>query len=256
VAIQAGGSRRPFFFLHGQWQGGGFFCYPLARAVGPERPFYSVEPYRFDGLTVPPRFEAIAAEHLRSVRAVRPRGPYALGGWCNGGLLAYEMARQLRAAGEEVDLLVMMDPVGLVYPRYLRVAHRLVREVGDALRVGRGRQLDWLLRVRHAYRLPGQVWSVVRSPDHTVRGGSWEFGRSDYPGVYDWVAMDYRPADRFTGRSVFLLSAGQPFRRGWRDHEAAGGAEVHVLRCTHATCLGERLDELGEHLSRALAAVP
>nr|MDP9121156.1 thioesterase domain-containing protein [Acidobacteriota bacterium] len=43
------------------------------------------------------------------VRSLQPHGPYRLGGWCVGGLFAYEMTRQLRAAGEEVELLVLID---------------------------------------------------------------------------------------------------------------------------------------------------
>jgi thioesterase domain-containing protein len=87
------------------------FCYPIARTLGSDRPFYALDPYRFDGLPVPPSFEAIAAAHVKSLRAVEPVGPYALGGWCNGGLLAYEMARQLHADGQVVEDLVLLDPV-------------------------------------------------------------------------------------------------------------------------------------------------
>src|SRR5205807_2008150 len=105
------------------WQDVGFYCYQLARALGPEQPFHALEPYRFEGLPAPPPFEELAAAHLRAVRAVQPAGPYRLGGWCNGGLLAYEMARQLHAAGEEVDRLVLMDPVTLVYPAPMRLLH-------------------------------------------------------------------------------------------------------------------------------------
>ena len=57
----------------------------------------------------PQTVEAIAANRLQAVRAARPHGPYALGGHCNGGLIALEMARQLRAEGERVEAVVMID---------------------------------------------------------------------------------------------------------------------------------------------------
>src|SRR5207249_7517229 len=110
VAVQTGGSKRPFFFLHGQFEGNAFFCYSLARDLGQDQPFYVLEPYRFDDLPVPPTFEAMAAAHIKSLREFQHEGPYLLAGWCNGGLVAYEMARQLQAEGQKVDLLVLMDP--------------------------------------------------------------------------------------------------------------------------------------------------
>src|SRR6266568_3755424 len=76
VVIQAGGNKRPFFFLHGQWNSEAFYCYPLARDLGPDQPFYVLEPYTFEGLPVPPTIEAIAATHIKLMRSVQPEGPY------------------------------------------------------------------------------------------------------------------------------------------------------------------------------------
>jgi len=72
LAVQASGSRRPFFFLHGDWTGGAFYCFDLSRALGSEQPFYVLEPYKFGGLQVLPTLGEIAAAHLESLRAVQP----------------------------------------------------------------------------------------------------------------------------------------------------------------------------------------
>src|SRR5690349_18971938 len=64
VPVQTQGTRLPFFFLHGQYEGNAFFCYPLAGELGPDQPFYVLEPYNFDGLSGMPTFEEIAATHL------------------------------------------------------------------------------------------------------------------------------------------------------------------------------------------------
>jgi pimeloyl-[acyl-carrier protein] synthase len=255
VEVQRGGSKRPFFFLHGQFKDGPFFCYPLARSLGLDQPFYALEPYSFEGLRTPPTFEEIAAAHLRSLRAVQPEGPYLLGGWCNGGLLAYEMARQLRAQDQRVELVVLMDPVDLVYPRRLRALHGTVSRAGKLLRLGKDSQLDWLLRLRHLAASPRHVYRYLRYPAYRRDRASWRFGRGDYPGVYDWIAMGYRPADLYPGKIVFLWSVTQPFRRGWSAVEAANDVEVHVLPCEHITCLNEYLDDLGELLRLRLAAI-
>src|SRR5579885_2767268 len=98
-----------FLLPTGDAKGGAFYCRKMARQLGAEQPFYILEPYKFDGLRVLPTFAAMATAHLELIRSIQPEGPYQMGGWCNGALLAYEMARQLRARGQTVSLLVLMD---------------------------------------------------------------------------------------------------------------------------------------------------
>src|SRR5437588_1598546 len=148
VMIQPGeGSKRPFFFLHGNWKGTAFFCFSLARELGLDQPFYALEPYQFDGLPVPPTVETMAKAHIKSMRSVQPQGPYLLGGWCNGGLVAYEMARQLHAAGQTIDLLVLMDPMYLGYRTRRRLLRGVISRLGDLMGHGQDKQLDWFLRL-------------------------------------------------------------------------------------------------------------
>ena len=54
VPVQTSGSRRPIFYVHVHIEGGAFYCFTLARDLGSDQPFYALEPYRFDGLRVPP----------------------------------------------------------------------------------------------------------------------------------------------------------------------------------------------------------
>jgi thioesterase domain-containing protein/acyl carrier protein len=108
--VQAGKGKRPFFFLHGDFNGGGFYCRNLARHLDPDQPFQVIHPFGLAGQPAPVSMEDMAAEHLKLVRAVQPEGPYLLGGHCNGALEAYEMAQQLHAAGQKVGLLLLIDP--------------------------------------------------------------------------------------------------------------------------------------------------
>src|SRR5579885_2360787 len=162
VEVQVGGTRRPFFFLHGQKESDAFYCFQLARELGADQPFYVLERYSFDCLAEPPTIEAMAAAYLKSVRAVQPEGPYLLGGWCNGGLIAYEMARQLHAEGQAVDLLVLMDPGFLVYPTNFRSFRDLVSGFGDLMGLGQDKQLDWYLRLRYTYRYARHGYRYLR----------------------------------------------------------------------------------------------
>jgi hypothetical protein len=109
--IRADGVRPPFFFFHGDFDGGGFYARELARQVGPEQPFYIFHPLGLDGGQVPATIEAMADEYLQALRSFRPTGPYLLGGYCNGGLIAFEMARRLQAQGEQVDFLLAIDTI-------------------------------------------------------------------------------------------------------------------------------------------------
>jgi amino acid adenylation domain-containing protein len=108
VEIQQGGARTPFFFLHGDFNGGGFYCRNLARYLGPDRPFVVLQPHGIDGQQVPKTIQAMAADHVGTLRAFKPNGPYLLGGFCNGALVAFEMARQLHAQGQQIERLVLM----------------------------------------------------------------------------------------------------------------------------------------------------
>jgi len=119
------GRQPPLFFFHGDLNGAGFYCRDLARHLGPEQPLYAIHPLGLDGGPVPPTIEAMAAEHLALIRQVQPHGPYRIGGYCNGGLVAYETARCLAEAGELVEPLVLI--AAAADTRLRRVRHVLAR---------------------------------------------------------------------------------------------------------------------------------
>ncbi len=114
VEIQAGTSGPPFFFMHGDFDGGGFYCYQLARFMGPSQTFYAIQPHGLPGRPVPTTIGDMAAEYLALIRTAMPEGPYFLGGHCNGALVAFEIAQRLLQEGSKVGLLVMMDPSPLL----------------------------------------------------------------------------------------------------------------------------------------------
>ena len=146
VEIQSGKAKRPFFFLHGILRGGGFYCLNLVRYLGKDQPFYALHPHGFDGEQIPLSIEAMAADRLETVRAIQPEGPYLLGGYCNGALVAFEMARQLQAQGQKVDLLVLIE-ASATNTRF-RLLYSLVTGFGYWLGLGAEQQLSWFVNVR------------------------------------------------------------------------------------------------------------
>ena len=139
LPVQAEGSQPPFFFLHGFWTGEAFYCFTLARACGQDQPFYVIEPCTFRARDGAPPLEAIARAHIDAMREVQPRGPYRLGGYCNGGLLAYEMARQLERDGERVAFLGLVSPSAPAQSSLLRAACERAARLMRGRRGGAGR---------------------------------------------------------------------------------------------------------------------
>ena len=109
VAIKPGGKNPPFFCVHPIF--GVIFPYcELAFQLGENQPFYGLQPKGIDGESSPlTRIEDMAADYIAALRTVQPKGPYFLGGWSFGGLVAFEMAQQLLAAGDEVAVLAVLD---------------------------------------------------------------------------------------------------------------------------------------------------
>ena len=109
VDLQPAGSNRPFFLVHGI--GGEVLSFrPLAHCVAPGQPFYGLRAKGSDGVEEPLRdVESMAACYLDAIKRVAPEGPYFIGGYSAGGTVALEMAQQLRARGEAVGPLVLID---------------------------------------------------------------------------------------------------------------------------------------------------
>lgn len=107
---QAGDSQKAPFFLVAGMYGNVLNLRHLAHLIGADRPFYGLQARGLFGDVAPhDDLKEAARDYLAELRQVQPHGPYMIGGFSGGGLTAYEMAHQLREAGEEVSLVVMLD---------------------------------------------------------------------------------------------------------------------------------------------------
>lgn len=144
VPLQTAESGRPLFGVPGH--NGDVFCFlPLAQRLGPQQPFYGLQPPGTDGKREPlSDVEQLAAYFVNDIRKRQPEGPYLLAGYCLGGICAFEIAQQLHSAGQEVALLALF---GTTCPTALTFLHRM------HVRVRREAQRLWKL-VSTLWRLP------------------------------------------------------------------------------------------------------
>jgi thioesterase domain-containing protein len=111
VAIQPHGTRRPFFCVHSV--GGDVIrFYHLARCLGDDQPFYGFQaPHPSELTSAKETIEELAERYISAMRLKQPQGPYLLGGYSFGSIVAYEMAQQLKSSGERIGLLALFDGV-------------------------------------------------------------------------------------------------------------------------------------------------
>ncbi len=99
----------PFFLVAGMF-GNVLNLRHLAQLIGNDRPFYGLQARGLYGDHKPHEtFEDMAVDYIKEIKTVQPEGPYILGGFSGGGITAYEIAKQLKAAGEEVAELIFLD---------------------------------------------------------------------------------------------------------------------------------------------------
>ena len=249
----------PLFFLHGDYNGG-FYSIQLSRALGPEQTFYALHPHGLDGQRVPRTIEAMAEEHLRTVRELQPTGPYYLGGHCNGGLIAFEMARRLRAQGETVAFLAILDARAVA--TRLGVVRSLVRHRAATVVWAAAR---WKRVVRHAWQGGASEWrafarrQLERGRARMRRDGR---GRAESPAarqstedpnhVYGHAVRTYL-ARRYDGKATVFRPAKRrsgPADLGWGA--VCGDVEVHEVPGTHLSFITDHVATLAEHISSCL----
>ena len=110
VPLQTQGNRQPFFCIH---PAGGhvFYYHNLSRYLGNNQPFYGIQAQGFnEGEKIFTNVEDMAEFYVKNLLEFQPDGPYQIGGWSFGGVVAFEMAQQLLQQGQEVSLLALLDP--------------------------------------------------------------------------------------------------------------------------------------------------
>ncbi|HET8888391.1 MAG TPA: amino acid adenylation domain-containing protein [Candidatus Angelobacter sp.] len=276
VEIQPYGSRTPFFAVHPV--GGNVLCYAdLARELGVEQPFYGLQApaptLKTDAATT---FEQMAALYIQAMRSVQPSGPYQLGGWSLGGLLAWEIARQLTDEGETVGLLALID----TYPIDNASSDKTLED-SDVLRWFAGDMARLLGKDADAMRNsfeelgPEEQWTMVQNALVQYGVVPGENAHAEMTRLIEIFSRNFRAMERYSLRqaeqNILLLLAAEgqapeQLARQW-EQWAGGGVECHSIPGDHYTmirrpnvtviaeALSRRLNDLSERAAEAAAAV-
>ena len=261
-------AKPPFFCVHAL--GGNVLeYYDLARHLGQDQPFYGLQSRGLnDDLPPDKRVEDMAAHYIKEMREVQPQGPYFIGGRSLGGMVAFEMAQQLRAQGQAIGLLALLDTYPSGYAKLFRnqatsravlgrAAKRTKAHLANLQSLSVKAGIAYLnKKARFAPRkLKSQVWRRVytsyekldRPLPRTFRDVK-EFNslavREYTPQVYDGrVTLFWASADLRT--SIDLVE-------GWQAL-AGGGIEVHEIPGSHLDIVKEpHVQELAEKLGDCL----
>lgn len=259
IEIQREGTKEPLFLVHGAG-GGMFWGYAnLSRHLGAEQPLYGFNSRGLDGLQEFGTIEEMAAHYVADLRAFQRSGPYRLGGYCFGGNVAYEMARQLVEQGEKVALLALFNswPPNSSYTR-VHITPKLCAQflknlgswTGYVLQLKPRQQRDLILWKARAI---GRKWLRLI---HGLRKAVPDVD------VAEWVDLSAQPEDRhelwaahiraylnhcpkpFAGQLTLFRTRYHPLlcsfddACGWREL-ARGGVTIHVVPGAHENILDE-----------------
>jgi amino acid adenylation domain-containing protein len=263
VPIQPGGSRRPLFLVHPA--GGHVFPYVhLANCLGPDQPCYGLQARGLEeGQEPHTRIEEMAAHYIDAIRTVQAEGPYLLGGWSMGGVVAFEMAQQLHAQGQRAALLALLDT------RIPKADEEFADEDFEVtLLVDFVRYFGLSLDPRDALaRLPKHEL-LARVLDHAKRAGLMplDIEVSHAEPFIELCKVDFRATRNYLLRhypgEITLFKAGQELGEqssdrtlGWGEW-AAGGVDIHVVPGNHATMVYKpHVEVLADELQACLDRV-
>ena len=240
IPILSGGSRPPLFLVHGG--GGHVFVYRwLASHLDGCRRIFGFNLKGVRRADLPRTVEEMAEHYLRDLEVAWPEGPCLLGGYSFGGVVAWEMARRLRARGRAVPILVLIEATDdlLQMHRAPVRAWRKVRRAGGQLVRG----------IAQLARTPPSGWpAIVSRRLEIARPALWDRPPDPRQETADeaaammaasrWAVRHYRPG-RYAGRTLYFRAAGQVRRPiVWRS--LADDLEVVVIPGNeHASFLWE-----------------
>lgn len=267
VRLQPNGTKPPLIAIHNT----GVYYYHLSKRLSSEQPLIALQ--LFDPSIprdkLPETVEEIAAEYVQLIRQFQPSGPYALLGWCVGGVLAFEVARQLAQLNHEIKLLALIDSWAPGHlsrlpkwrARLSDYSYRWRLILTDWRRVTSYRQgvfefLSKRTTVKKILRRLGHPVAENRSVAFEERNINVENYDQWLLGYLDNVALRYLPKP-YPGKLTLLCSATEPRglfldpKMGWGSYASA--IDIDIIEGDHFTMFeGKGLQQMAEHIATAV----
>jgi len=260
VPINPEGTKPPLFLMHAA--GGNVLFYKdLSDRLGEDQPCYGMQAVGLSGhQSAYDRIEDMAAHYIKEMRGVQPTGPYYVGGSSVGGLIAYEVASQLRAVDEEVALVVMFDTNAPGYPvrlkknsglrmTILRFADRIHHHVETLRILERGERLKYILA--KSTKAKNQIRRTYIQTKRQISRGVMNRLGHDLPDnlvlTQNAIAIAsnrYDPSVQYGGDVLLFRATKQPRgiqkddTLGWSKY-AVGNLEIHEIKGDHGTLVSE-----------------
>lgn len=241
VPIQPGGAKPPLFLIHPA--GGHVFPYVhLADALGRDQPCYGLQAKGLEeGQEPQARIEDMAAYYLEALQSVQSEGPYFLGGWSMGGVVAFEMAQQLLAQGQRVALVALLDARIPTPDEDVAEEDLEATLLGDVVRycglsLGSWDSLTRLSKHELLTRVLEQAKSAGLVPPDIQAFQAQRFlelCKADFRATRSYVLQRYAGRVTLFKASQELGGTASDSTLGWSKW-AAGGVDVHVVPGNHA----------------------
>ena len=248
--MRPGREGHPLFLVHSM-AGTVLELWPLRRALRTARPIYGIQARGLEAGKDPQACVVeMARDYAALIRGVQPHGPYSLGGYSFGGLVAFEIGRQLSEAGEKVENLILIDSG--IHARFLPLnqslryrATRPIRDMQAVFRAEPGQRLNHvkgkatvvLDRLRARFGLPPKRPDLVGGVMHEAHLPP-ELRR--VRGAILTAIRGYKPG-RYAGKLVFIRAASREAfdsEPAWRK-AARGGIEVRAVPGDHLSIITE-----------------
>lgn len=286
IRIRPGGEKPPIFFVH-DGNGETLLYRTLALQLDAGHPIYGLQPAMKGDAFVHTRIADMAAAHVKAIRAVQPRGPYFITGLCAGGVISFEMAQQLQAAGETTQFVGIIDAADVhAQERPFRlVQERLARLKKGVVGGGLAQALPTLIQKTTnfaKYQVESRLEQLqnarkvksMREQVDEAAAGSVSADIS-FLKMYEVAHKEHQPVGTFRGGDVVLYRAMNgdgstgdiPFKEiylgdvmGW-EKRVEGEVIVTDIPGGHSSALQEPsvktlAEQMQKHIDAALAKMP
>ncbi|MCC6384531.1 MAG: hypothetical protein IT241_05175, partial [Bacteroidia bacterium] len=223
VGFRTDGNKIPLFCIH--MHNGNIYRWKILEKYLPEdQPIYAIQPRALDPNQKPHRtIEDQARDYITEIRKIQPQGPYQFAGLCYGGMLAFEMARQLEQLGEKVALCLMVNNYA---PLENQKVYRMTKSFQRFVKMNLSEKLNYAIEknISIGRKIKDKAMSIISKKKNGNSLTDSTPVQEDIRVIHSLAILAYHPASKYNG-DIFIIRAGGPIEDpefydttlGWRS---------------------------------------